>query len=200
MSIQNNKMSQIKLIVGLGNPGKQYESTRHNAGFWFIDRITSKYSAGLTRKDRFFGYVGNTTVDGTAVYLLKPDTMMNLSGKSVQALAAFYRIDVEEILVAHDELDIGYGEVRLKSSGGHGGHNGLRDIAQCMGSKDFYRLRIGIDHPGHASQVTSHVLGNPQKDEKHQIESAIELAIDELPKIITGEFEAAMQRLHTKNA
>lgn len=193
-------MSQIKLIVGLGNPGRQYESTRHNAGFWLIDRIASKYSSGLTLKDKFFGYVGSATINGTAIHLLKPDTMMNLSGKSVQAFASFYRIEVNEILVAHDELDIGYGEIRLKASGGHGGHNGLRDIVRCMGSNDFYRLRIGIDHPGHAGAVTGHVLGNPQKDEKQLMESAIGRAIDELPKIITGDFESAMQRLHTTNA
>jgi len=192
-------MSQIKLIVGLGNPGKQYESTRHNAGFWFIDRVIYKYSSELTRKDRFFGYVGSATINGTAIHLLKPDTMMNLSGKSVQALAAFYRIEVNEILVAHDELDIGYGAIRLKSSGGHGGHNGLRDIVRCIGSNNFHRLRIGIDHPGHASQVTGHVLSNPGKEEKQQIESAIELAVEELPNIIDGKFEAAMQRLHTNN-
>ena len=192
-------MTQIKLIVGLGNPGNQYQATRHNAGFWFIDRVADKYNASMARKDKFFGYVGSATIDGKAVHLLKPDTMMNLSGKSVQALTSFYRIDVDEILVAHDELDIGYGKIRLKSSGGHGGHNGLRDIVRCLGSKDFYRLRIGIDHPGHASQVTSHVLGNARKEEYQQIETAIERALDELPKIIKGDFEAAMQRLHTKN-
>ena len=193
-------MSKIKLIVGLGNPGKQYESTRHNAGFWLIDRLAEKYHVALTHKDRFFGQVGSVTIDGNAVHLLKPETFMNLSGKSVQALSAFYRIEPAQIIVAHDELDIGSGEVRLKASGGHGGHNGLRDIVKCIGSKDFYRLRLGINHPGHASQVTGHVLSVAQKPEQAQIESAIERAIDELPKIVNGEFEAAMQVLHSKRA
>ena len=191
-------MSKIKLLAGLGNPGKQYQATRHNAGFWFIDRIIDRYHARLVRKDKFFGHVGSIDINGTSVHLLKPDTMMNLSGKSVQALAAFYRIEANEILVAHDELDIACGNLRLKSSGGHGGHNGLRDIVRCLGSNDFYRLRIGIDHPGHASLVTRHVLSNANQQEKQQIERAIDLAIEELPKIIKGDFEAAMQRLHTK--
>lgn len=198
LSNMNIKTSQIKLIVGLGNPGKQYEATRHNAGFWFIDRIVNEYRSALIRKEKFFGYAGTATVEGMVIHLLKPDTMMNLSGRSVQAFAAFYRIDIAEILVAHDELDIGYGEVRLKTSGGHGGHNGLRDIVQRLGSKDFHRLRIGIDHPGHASQVTGHVLGNPRQEERKLIESAIDMAVNELPKIIKGDFETVMQQLHAK--
>ena len=193
-------MPQIKLIAGLGNPGKQYESTRHNAGFWLIDRLIDKYNVSLARKDKFFGQVGSVTIDGATIHLLKPETFMNLSGKSVQALTSFYRIEVDEMLVAHDELDIGSGEVRLKYSGGHGGHNGLRDIVKCLGSKDFYRLRLGINHPGHASAVTGHVLSNAQKQERQQIESAIELAIDELPRIVKGDFEAAMQTLHSKKS
>ncbi len=191
-------MSKIKLIVGLGNPGKQYESTRHNAGYWFIDQLCGKYSAGWQRKDKFFGYIANASIGGQAVYLLKPDTFMNLSGKSVQSLASFYRININEILVGHDELDIGCGEIRLKSGGGHGGHNGLRDIIRCLGQQNFYRLRIGIDHPGHASQVTHYVLNHPSSQDRELIDMALDRAVDQINKIVTGEFEAAMQVLHTK--
>lgn len=191
-------MSKIKLIVGLGNPGKQYESTRHNAGYWFVDRISDKFGANLQRKDKFFGYVGSVNIDGNTAHLLKPDTFMNLSGKSVQALASFYQIESDHILVAHDELDIGCGQIRLKSGGGHGGHNGLRDIIRALGQQDFYRLRIGIDHPGHASQVTSHVLNKPDAQDKVLIDDAIDEAAEQITKIISGDFESAMQSLHTR--
>ncbi len=191
-------MSKIKLIVGLGNPGKKYESTRHNAGYWFIDRLSDKYAANLKRKDKFFGYLGSVNINGKAVHFLKPDTFMNLSGKSVQALASFYRIKSDEILVAHDELDIGCGEIRLKSGGGHGGHNGLRDIIRCLGQQDFYRLRIGIDHPGQASQVTNYVLSNPSAEDRELIGKGINKSVDQIGKIVAGEFESAMQVLHTR--
>ncbi len=191
-------MSKVKLIVGLGNPGKQYESTRHNAGYWFVDRLSEKYSANLQRKDKFFGYIANANIDSHSVYLLKPDTFMNLSGKSVQALASFYRVNADEILVAHDELDIGAGEIRLKSGGGHGGHNGLRDIMRCLGQQSFYRLRIGIDYPGHASQVTNYVLNNPSSQDREQIEKSIDKAVSQIDKMIAGQFESAMQVLHTR--
>ena len=191
-------MSKIKLIVGLGNPGKQYESTRHNAGYWYVDQLNDKYSISLQRKDKFFGYTTSVNINGNSVHILKPDTFMNLSGKSVQALASFYRIDINEILVAHDELDIGCGEIRLKSGGGHGGHNGLRDIIRCFGSQNFSRLRIGIDHPGHASQVTSHVLSNPMQADRELIDVAIEKAVGQTANIINSDYETAMQVLHTK--
>lgn len=191
-------MSPIKLIVGLGNPGNQYQATRHNAGFWFIDRVEDRYRTRLIHRNRFFGQVGSIDIDGHQVYLLKPDTMMNLSGKSVQALASFYRIEAGEMLIAHDELDIGCGHLRLKSSGGHGGHNGLRDIVRCLGSNNFHRLRIGIGHPGHASLVTRHVLSNASPQEKQQIDRAIDRAVGELANIISGNFESAMQTLHAK--
>ena len=191
-------MAKIKLIVGLGNPGKQYESTRHNAGYWFVDHLSDKFAANLQRKDKFFGYIATVNIEGNSVYLLKPDTFMNLSGKSVQALASFYRIDTSEILVAHDELDIGAGEIRLKTGGGHGGHNGLRDIIGCLGQRNFYRLRIGIGHPGHASQVTSYVLNNPPSEDRQQIENSIDKAAEQIDKIVIGQFESAMQVLHTR--
>ena len=191
-------MSQIKLIVGLGNPGQQYVSTRHNAGFWFIDRLAEQLHSSLMRKDKFFGYVGTATIEGKSVYLLKPETFMNLSGKSVLALSSFYRIEANQILVAHDELDIGCGDVRFKATGGHGGHNGLKDIIRCLGTKDFYRLRIGIDHPGHASQVTNFVLSQPAKSDKQLIQSSIELSVEQMPAIVNGDFEAVMQALHTR--
>ena len=191
-------MSRIKLIVGLGNPGKQYESTRHNAGYWFVDHLSDKFVANLQRKDKFFGYIATANIEGNSLYLLKPDTFMNLSGKSVQALASFYRIDTSEILVAHDELDIGAGEIRLKTGGGHGGHNGLRDIIRCLGQQNFYRLRIGIGHPGHASQVTSYVLNNPSSEDRQQIEKSVDKAAEQIGKIVIGQFESVMQALHTR--
>ncbi len=188
--------SRIQLIVGLGNPGQQYEKTRHNAGFWFIDAIARSYSISLKSESKFHGEVGKGLIDGNEVWLLKPMTFMNKSGQGISALARFYKIAPENILIAHDELDLPPGTVRLKKGGGHGGHNGLRDSVAQLGSKEFQRLRLGIGHPGHASQVSGYVLGKAPSGEQIEIERAVERALDELSLILSGDLQQAMNRLH----
>lgn len=190
--------SSISLIVGLGNPGREYEQTRHNAGFFFVDEVARRHGGSLKPEKKFFGEVGKVSVGGQDIWLLKPDTFMNRSGQAVVALANFYKISPEAILVAHDELDLEPGVLRLKQGGGHGGHNGLRDIIAKTGSKEFWRLRLGIGHPGHSSQVTGFVLGKPSSDERIELDRAIDRALDELPDIIAGEQQKAMNRLHSK--
>ncbi|GGZ83562.1 peptidyl-tRNA hydrolase [Ignatzschineria indica] len=185
----------IKMIVGLGNPGLQYAKTRHNAGFWFIDSIRN---APLSLNNRFKGLVGEQLFGSQKVYLLEPETFMNKSGDAVVALALFYKIMPEEILVVHDELDLAPGVARFKKGGGHGGHNGLKSIIERLGSRDFMRLRIGIGHPGHASLVSSYVLTKtPEKDE-NEIFQAIDAARAVLPQFVAGEYEKAMNELHRR--
>jgi PTH1 family peptidyl-tRNA hydrolase len=167
----------ISLIVGLGNPGKSYAETRHNAGFRFIEALLGQTGAGLKSESRFDGDAGKIAIAGRDVWLLMPSTYMNASGQSVAKLARFYKIPTEEILVVHDELDLAPGTVRLKEGGGHGGHNGLRDIMNKLGSRDFMRLRIGIGHPGQAPQVESYVLKKAPKAEQQQIDDAIDAAL-----------------------
>lgn len=194
-------MSKIKLIVGLGNPGSDYESTRHNAGTWFLSEVARAYNITLKADKKFYGICGQGRINGDDVWLLFPSTFMNKSGQSVQALANFYKINPEEILVAHDELDLPSGVAKLKTGGGHGGQNGLRDIIACLGNnKNFHRLRIGISHPGDKSRVTGHVLGRPSATEKTQIEAAIDEATRVLPDVIIGDWGKAMNRLHTFKA
>lgn len=190
--------ARVQLIVGLGNPGKEYQDTRHNAGFWFVDEVARQQGASFKPEKKFHGEVARCGLAGEDCLLLKPQTFMNLSGQSVQSLAAFYKIPVEAILVAHDELDLEAGVVRLKDGGGHGGHNGLRDIINRMGSNRFLRLRIGIGHPGDKSRVTGHVLNKVTKDDRVDIERAIDTAIRELPLIVGGEVHRAMNTLHSK--
>jgi PTH1 family peptidyl-tRNA hydrolase len=190
--------SRIQLIVGLGNPGQQYEKTRHNAGFWFIDAIARAHGIALKSENKFHGEAGKGIIDGNEVWLLKPMTFMNKSGQGIAALARFYKIDAESILVAHDELDLPPGTVRLKKGGGHGGHNGLRDTIAQLGSREFQRLRLGIGHPGHASQVTGYVLGKAPSDEQIEIERAVDKALDELSLILSGDLQKAMNRLHSQ--
>jgi peptidyl-tRNA hydrolase, PTH1 family len=192
----------IKLIVGLGNPGKEYESTRHNAGFWFVDEMARRFSADVKRDAKFFGGVGKTNIAGSPVWFLKPSTYMNLSGQAVAALANFYQILPEEILVAHDELDLLPGQTKMKRAGGHAGHNGLRDIQAKMGSPDFWRLRIGIGHPRTLElqqQVADFVLHQPNKLDRKLIDGDIDRAADVMPECVAGQFEVAMMRLHTSN-
>lgn len=189
--------SRIELIVGLGNPGQKYERTRHNAGFWFIDELVRRTGATLKLENRFHGELCKTRIDGEEVWLLKPLTFMNRSGQSVGALARFYKIPPENILVAHDELDLPPGTIRLKKGGGHGGHNGLRDLVSQLGTREFMRLRVGIGHPGHSSEVTNYVLGKAPQAEQTLMEQAIETALDELPTIVAGEHQKAMNRLHS---
>ncbi len=190
-------MSSISLIVGLGNPGSEYERTRHNAGFFFIDALAERQGVSLRRESKFHGEAAKVQIGGHQVWLLKPDTFMNRSGQSLAALANFYKIPIESVLVVHDELDLEPGVVRLKKGGGHGGHNGLRDIIARTGSKDFWRLRLGIGHPGHSSKVTGFVLGKPSTDERIELDRAIDRVLDELPAILGGEQQKAMNRLHS---
>ena len=187
----------ISLIVGLGNPGNTYAETRHNAGFRFIDDLLRRLGAGLKSESRFDGEAGKVVIAGRDVWLLMPQTFMNASGQSVTRLANFYKIAPEEILVVHDELDLPPGTVRLKKGGGHGGHNGLRDIIARLGSREFMRLRIGIGHPGSAPQVESYVLKKAPKAEQQQIDAAIDAALAQTDEIVHGNYEQVMNDLHT---
>ncbi len=193
-----NQMNQIKLIVGLGNPGIKYEQTRHNVGFVFIDALCQKYGLSLKQNKKFYGSAEKVNLHGHSVWLLKPETFMNLSGKAVAALANFYKISNDEILVVYDELDLPAGSAKLKKGGGHGGHNGLRDIIAMTGNNGFYRLRLGIDHPGHKSQVVSWVLNRASSDDEISIGRAIDKSIDIVEDFLDGNFEKAMKDLHTK--
>ena len=190
-------MSEIKLIVGLGNPGPQYESTRHNAGFWWVDQVCTETGSKLNLEAKFFGHAGKLN-GATEIWLLKPTTFMNASGRAVGAIAKFYKITPEQILVIHDELDLPPGTTKLKKGGGHGGHNGLKDIAAQLGTPDFWRLRIGIGHPGEKSQVANFVLHAPTRDEQTVIEQNIDQSTTLLPLLLQGKFEEAMLKLHTK--
>ncbi|RRD58400.1 aminoacyl-tRNA hydrolase [Comamonadaceae bacterium OH2545_COT-014] len=187
----------IKLFVGLGNPGPEYEATRHNAGFWWIDQVARQLGASLASDRACHGQLARTSVHGRPVWLLKPQTFMNLSGKSVAALARFYKMAPEEIMVVHDELDLPAGEARLKQGGGHAGHNGLRDIHAQLGSGNYWRLRLGIGHPGHKGEVAAWVLRKPPLDERIGIEQAIDRAAKALPQLLAGEMAQAMQQIHT---
>ena len=187
----------MRLVVGLGNPGREYEATRHNVGFWFVDALAERAHANLKKESRFHGHAGRVTSSGHECWLLQPATFMNLSGRSVQALAQFYKIDVGDILVVHDELDFAPGIVKLKKGGGAGGHNGLKDIQANLGP-DFWRLRIGIGHPGDRNEVSNYVLNAPRKEEMPLIEESIERGLDVWPLILEGKTEAAMMKLHTK--
>jgi PTH1 family peptidyl-tRNA hydrolase len=184
-----------RLIVGLGNPGRDYEETRHNAGFWFCARLAQLWGATLAPESRFHGIVGRSANN---VWVLLPQTFMNRSGQSVSALARFHRIAPAEILVVHDELDIPPGQLRLKFGGGMGGHNGLKDITAHLGTQDYWRLRIGIGHPGDRNEVVNYVLRPPRREEQSEIEAAIERAIDLWPLIDKGEWNAAIQHANTK--
>jgi len=187
----------IKLIVGLGNSGSKYEQTRHNAGFWFLDSLARDYHAALRPENKFHGEAAKAQIKGNQVWLLKPDTFMNLSGQSIAALSRFYKITPEQILVVHDELDLPPGTARLKRGGGHGGHNGLRDTIEKLGSKEFLRLRIGIGHPGDKSKVHDYVLKQASRVDQAEIDIAIQHAADVIADVVTGELDAAMNRLHS---
>ena len=187
----------IKLFVGLGNPGPEYVATRHNAGFWWIDQLARRLNAPLALERTYKGRVARTSVAGQSVWLLEPQTFMNLSGQSVSALAHFFKIAPEEILVAHDELDLPAGEAKLKFGGGHAGHNGLRDIHAQLGSADYWRLRLGIGHPGARHEVVGWVLKKPPLDEQIAIEQAIDRAAAAFELLAAGDMNAATQRIHT---
>jgi len=190
-------MSGIKLFVGLGNPGEKYAATRHNAGFWWIDQLATATNSKLAIDAKFFGFTGklNPTSD---TWLIKPTTFMNGSGKAVAALANYYKISPKEILVIHDELDLPAGSTKMKFGGGHGGHNGLRDIHAALGTPDYWRMRVGIGHPGSKAEVVNFVLKAPTKDEQAAIEDNIIDSTKLVDLLLAGEFDSAMLKLHTK--
>jgi len=189
--------SGIKLFVGLGNPGEKYEKTRHNAGFWWVDLIAQQTNSAINLDAKMFGLVGKLNPHPDK-WLIKPTTFMNASGKAVAALANYYKINPAEILVIHDELDLPAGQSKLKFGGGHGGHNGLRDIHAALGTADYWRLRIGIGHPGEKSEVVNFVLKAPTKDEQTAMDDCIDESSKVLDLLIKGDFETAMLKLHTK--
>ncbi len=194
-------MTAIRLIVGLGNVGAQYEATRHNAGFWFVDALAHRWRARLARESKFHGEVAKASIDGAPCWLLEPGTWMNRSGRAVAALANFYRIAPEEILVVHDELDLMPGHSKMKQGGGHAGHNGLKDVQAALGSPMFWRLRIGIGHPRTLNlnqAVEDFVLHPPGRDDLAAIESEIERALAIVPDCVAGRIDAALRKLHSR--
>lgn len=190
-------MTGIKLIVGLGNPGDKYTMTRHNAGFWFVDLLAQQSSSRLAADTKWFGIAGKWQPHSDR-WLLKPSTFMNASGKSVAALAHYYKIAPAEILVVHDELDISPGQAKLKFGGGHGGHNGLRDIHAALGTADYWRLRIGIGHPGNKAEVVNFVLKAAGKEEQQALDDSLIKASTICDLLAQGQFEKAMLQLHSK--
>ena len=188
----------ISLIVGLGNPGPQYEHTRHNAGAWFAEQVARAQERSLRVQTKFHGSYEKITINKDHCHLLIPSTFMNNSGNAVQAIAQFYKLEPSSILVAHDELDLACGKIRLKQGGGHGGHNGLRNIIKQLGSPDFVRLRIGIGHPGHKDKVLNYVLDKPSVDESISIQRAIDKALSTVANLLTGEIQKVMKVLHTE--
>ncbi|CNC05300.1 peptidyl-tRNA hydrolase [Yersinia pseudotuberculosis] len=201
LAIAKDNVSSIKLIVGLANPGAEYAQTRHNAGAWYVDLLAERHNQSLKEESKFFGYTARLNLAGQDVRLLVPATFMNLSGKAVAAMASFYRILPEEILVAHDELDILPGMAKLKLGGGNGGHNGLKDIQNKLGNNpNFYRLRIGIGHPGDKSKVTGFVLGKPPASEQTLIDDAIDESIRCTEVLLNEDITKAMNRLHAFKA
>ena len=187
----------IRLIVGLGNPGDKYTATRHNAGFWFLDQLASRHQVSFRSETKFKADVGAFEYQGARVWLLKPNTFMNLSGESLGPFAKYYQIAPENTLVVHDELDLPPGTSRFKWAGGHGGHNGLRDIFKHF-AKDFWRLRVGVGHPGHKDQVLSFVMRAPSKQEQALIDDSLDRVMDSMTEVFDGDLEAAMRLLHKK--
>jgi len=188
----------IRLLVGLGNPGPEYEATRHNAGFWWIDAAARQLRASLIPERSYFGLTARVNRPEGPVWLLEPMTFMNLSGKSVAALARFFKIAPQEILVVHDELDLLAGQMKMKLGGGHAGHNGLKDIHAQLGSADYWRLRLGIGHPGVKAEVVSYVLRKPPIEQREVIDKSIESSMAALDLILAGDMERAMMKIHAK--
>jgi PTH1 family peptidyl-tRNA hydrolase len=192
----------VRLIIGLGNPGPEYETTRHNAGFWLADHLADDLKARFSLEKAFSAWVAKARFEGEAVILAKPSTFMNRSGQAAGALAHFYKLAPEQVLVLHDELDLMPGQVKLKQGGGHAGHNGLRDIQSVLGSPDFWRLRLGIGHPrtlGLAQQVAAFVLNAPRLDELHEIEAVIDRCRAIAPALLRGDYPQAINQLHEAN-
>ena len=191
----------IRLIAGLGNIGKEYEDTRHNAGFWFVDALARAHGGVLTKEAKFFGATGKINIAGQAIWLLKPSTFMNRSGQSLAALANFYRVLPEEILVVHDELDLLPGQVKMKKGGGHAGHNGLKDIQAKLGTADFWRLRLGIGHPrtlNLVQPVIDFVLHPPSREQRSLIDEGMAHALPCIPDFVAGQMEIGVMRLHRR--
>jgi PTH1 family peptidyl-tRNA hydrolase len=188
----------IRLMVGLGNPGQEYEGTRHNAGFWFIDEVARHLKVTLAPDRSYFGLVARVNLPGGPLWLLEPMTFMNLSGKSVAPLARYFKIEPEDILVAHDELDLMPGQMKMKLGGSHAGHNGLKDIQAQLGSPGFWRLRLGIGHPGVKAEVVNHVLRKPPLAERQAIDQSIAQALGALDLMIAGDMERAMLKIHAR--
>jgi peptidyl-tRNA hydrolase, PTH1 family len=188
----------IRLLVGLGNPGPEYEATRHNAGFWWLEAAARKLGVTLAPQRGYFGLAAKAGTPQGAVWLLQPMTYMNLSGKSVASLARFYKIEPPQVLVAHDELDLMPGQAKIKFGGGHAGHNGLRDIHAQFGSADYWRLRLGIGHPGVKAEVVDYVLRRPPAEQRELIEQTIARSMESLDLLLTGEMERAMMKVHAK--
>lgn len=188
----------IRLLVGLGNPDPRDARTRHNAGFWFADAVASRWGGSFRSQSNFFGDIADCQVGGHRLRILKPMTYMNNSGRSVAAFANFYKFEADEILIAHDEIDLPPGTVRLKRGGGHGGHNGLRDVIPQLGSPDFARLRIGVGHPGNKNAVVGYVLKPASAEDQRIIDDAVALAVDHFPDIVAGKYSEVMNSLHRK--
>ncbi len=186
----------LKLIAGLGNPGADYSATRHNAGFWFVDRLADEHQVRFASEKKFFGELARINTPALDCLLFKPTTFMNDSGRALRAVTDYYRIEPSRILVVHDEIDLDSGVIRLKKNGGHGGHNGLIDISEKLGDNDYRRLRIGVSHPGDKSRVLAHVLGRPDSDDSARIGQAIQSGLEVMPLLYAGELEKAMHRLH----
>lgn len=197
MSIHAVPQADIRLIVGLGNPGAQYQDTRHNAGFWFVDEVARMTGATLRPEPRFHGLAAKVMLDTHELWLLQPTTFMNRSGQATAALARFYKIAPEQILVAHDEIDLPVGQIKLKYAGGHGGHNGLRDLHAHLGTPNYWRLRLGVDHPGSKDLVVDYVLHAPSKVDRARIDDVIDEARRQLPALLRGEVAAVMNQLHS---
>lgn len=191
--------STLRAIVGLGNPGAEYAATRHNAGFWFADRVAALGGGTFRQEAKFHGELAKVRIDGTELLLLKPSTYMNKSGQAAQALAGFYKLTPDSLLIAHDEMDLPAGTVRLKRGGGHGGHNGLRDLHAHLGEA-YLRLRIGIGHPGHKDRVLGYVLGRASSAEQQAIDSSLDVALDALRMLLNNGWDKAVQKLHTTGA
>ncbi len=188
----------IRLLVGLGNPGPEYQATRHNAGFWFIDEVARQFGAALVPERGYFGLVARVNRTDGPIWLLEPMTFMNLSGKSVAALARFFKIAPNEILVAHDELDVQPGNAKMKIGGGHGGHNGLKDINAQLGSADYWRLRLGIGHPGVKAEVVDYVLRRPPAEQREAIEKSIAQSLGALDLMLAGDMDKALMKVHAQ--
>ena len=195
---QIRKTKTIQLIVGLANPGAEYEATRHNAGAWFIDALLAEYQQNLSLESKLKARLAKIHYPEQDCWIMVPTTFMNHSGQAVRAVANFYKIAAENILIVHDELDLPPGTIRLKVNGGHGGHNGLRDIMQQLGQRHFQRLRIGIGHPGQQHDVSNYVLHQPTMNDRNAIDTAIIRALHVMPDVIKGQLERAMKTLHTE--